>query len=102
MSTYQQRLNTELNTANKTSNTTLKPRKDMSIDIMDKFFDFGFNTRKRKLSEKLSSNLKPKIAYPGKQDITKRILNALQKDSSAIKTDHDNSEVGSPYVKIKE
>lgn len=76
--------------------------RDVSIDKMSNFVDFGFKINKRKISEKLGVS-RNKLSAPGKQDITKRILNALQKDPSKTnRTDADHTDGTSCLIRIRE
>lgn len=69
---------------------------------MDKFLDFGFESRTRKLSEKMMQiESRQKLTYPGKQDLTKKILTALQKSKKSQSGDPDDEGI-SRIVIIKE
>lgn len=80
---------------------SLTNKKDISTDLNEKFFDFGFETRKRKLSERIGDS-KKKITYPGHSDISKKILDALQKGQKTPKIDDGNQILESNSICIKE
>ncbi len=92
---------TSRNSGLKGSTSNINPAKEASAELVTQMLDFGFETKKRKLSEKFSVS-RQKRSFPGKQDITKRILNALQKEPKTARADLDHTEGVSSFIRIKE
>lgn len=89
------------NSIEKPSHASQIFKKEITSELNDNFFDFGFHNKTRKFSERLS-NSKQKVAYPGKKDITNRILDALQKEPKSLKPDTEKPSFETRSVQIKE
>jgi hypothetical protein len=59
-----------------TSSFIQNPRNYTEDDVLARYFDFGSDFKKQRPIK--GHELRSKLSYPGKQDIAKRILGALQ------------------------
>lgn len=83
------------------SQVAFSTKKDGNSNLNEHFFDFGFENKTRKLSERIV-NSKQKINYSNQKDITKRILDVLQKEPKIINEDIDKHSLETRSIQIKE